>query len=53
MKFRTMELGDFDRTGRRKPVAKAENDFALEADMVIAAIGQTLDAVGALRRRGG
>jgi NADH-quinone oxidoreductase subunit F len=43
-KFRTMELGDFDRTGRRKPVAKGENDFALPADMVIAAIGQTLKA---------
>ncbi|MGA2480988.1 MAG: NADH-quinone oxidoreductase subunit NuoF, partial [Spirochaetia bacterium] len=41
-KFRTMELGDFDRTGRRKPVAKGENDFTLPADMVIAAIGQTL-----------
>jgi len=49
-KFRTMELGEFDRTGRRKPVAKAvqppalggENDFTLPADMVIAAIGQTL-----------
>jgi NADH-quinone oxidoreductase subunit F len=43
-KFRTMELGDFDRTGRRKPVAKGENDFTLKADMVIAAIGQTLKA---------
>jgi len=41
-RFRTMELGDFDRTGRRKPVAKGQNDFTLEADMVIAAIGQTL-----------
>ena len=44
VKFRAMDLGDFDRTGRRKPVAKAENDFALEADMVIAAIGQKLMA---------
>ena len=42
VKFRTMDLGDFDRTGRRKPVAKGENDFRLEADMVIAAIGQKL-----------
>ena len=42
--FRTMELGDFDRTGRRKPVAKGQNDFTLKADMVIAAIGQTLVA---------
>ncbi|HTZ52541.1 MAG TPA: FAD-dependent oxidoreductase, partial [Spirochaetia bacterium] len=43
VKFRTMELGNFDRTGRRKPVAKGENDFTLPADTVIAAIGQTLD----------
>ncbi len=42
VRLRTMELGDFDRTGRRKPVAKGENDFTLPADMVIAAIGQTL-----------
>ena len=42
VKFRTMDLGDFDRTGRRKPVAKGENDFILDADMVIAAIGQKL-----------
>ena len=42
VKFRTMDLGDFDRTGRRKPVARGENDFILEADMVIAAIGQKL-----------
>jgi NADH-quinone oxidoreductase subunit F len=41
-KFRTMDLGDFDRTGRRKPVARGENDLVLEADMVIAAIGQKL-----------
>ncbi len=41
-KFRTMDLGDFDRTGRRKPLAKGENDFVLETDMVIAAIGQKL-----------
>jgi NADH-quinone oxidoreductase subunit F len=44
VRFRTMELGDFDRTGRRKPVAKGENDFTLPADMVIAAVGQTLVA---------
>jgi NADH-quinone oxidoreductase subunit F len=44
VKVRTMVLGDFDRTGRRKPVVKGENDYALQADMVIAGIGQTLDA---------
>jgi len=42
-----MELGAFDRSGRRKPVARGENDFTLPADTVIAAIGQALEA-GAL-----
>ena len=42
VKMRTMELGEFDRTGRRKPVAKGQNDYTLEADLVIAAIGQNL-----------
>jgi NADH-quinone oxidoreductase subunit F len=46
VKVRTMELGDFDRTGRRTPVAKGANDYVLAADMVIAAIGQTLKADG-------
>jgi NADH-quinone oxidoreductase subunit F len=39
-----MELGEFDRSGRRKPVSKAANDFDLPADTLIAAIGQTLKA---------
>jgi NADH-quinone oxidoreductase subunit F len=43
VRFATMELGEFDRTGRRKPVAGGGKDTTLEADMVIAAIGQTLD----------
>jgi NADH-quinone oxidoreductase subunit F len=42
LKLRRMELGEFDRSGRRRPVAKAENDFVLPADQVIAAIGQAL-----------
>ncbi len=42
LKVRRMELGEFDRSGRRKPVAKAENDFVLPADQLIAAIGQAL-----------
>ncbi len=42
LKVRRMELGEFDRSGRRKPVAKAGNDFVLPADQVIAAIGQAL-----------
>lgn len=37
-----MKLGEYDRTGRRKPVADEKNIFTIEADHVIAAIGQTL-----------
>jgi NADH-quinone oxidoreductase subunit F len=52
VKMRRMELGEFDRTGRRKPVARQDNaagnggpdgDFLLETDQLIAAIGQKLD----------
>jgi NADH-quinone oxidoreductase subunit F len=43
VKLRAMELGEFDRTGRRRPVEKAQADSTLTADMVIAAIGQALD----------
>jgi NADH-quinone oxidoreductase subunit F len=38
-----MSLGIFDTGGRRKPQAIAGSDFVVEADMVIAAIGQTPD----------
>jgi len=37
-----MKLGEFDRTGRRSPVADRDNCFTLEADQVIVAIGQGL-----------
>jgi NADH-quinone oxidoreductase subunit F len=43
LKMRRMSLGEFDRTGRRKPVADAGSDFVLEADQLIAAVGQKLD----------
>jgi NADH-quinone oxidoreductase subunit F len=38
-----MTLGEFDRSGRRRPVDSGEPQFEMEADQVIAAIGQTLD----------
>ncbi|MHB9046856.1 MAG: NADH-quinone oxidoreductase subunit NuoF [Pirellulales bacterium] len=38
-----MKLGEFDRTGRRRAEVDGEADFVVEADQVIAAIGQTLD----------
>ena len=37
-----MKLGEFDKSGRRKPVSSDET-FILEADQVILATGQTLD----------
>jgi NADH-quinone oxidoreductase subunit F len=41
--FRRMELGEFDTSGRRRPVARKGDEFTLEADLLIAAIGQALD----------
>ncbi|MBM4078651.1 MAG: hydrogenase [Planctomycetes bacterium] len=46
---RAMVLGEFDRTGRRRPVPSPEPEFVVQADQVIAAIGQTLD-VAAMSR---
>jgi len=43
VKCMTMKLGDYDRTGRRRPTADDANQFTLEADQVIVAIGQTLN----------
>jgi NADH-quinone oxidoreductase subunit F len=43
VKCRHMILGEFDRSGRRRPVAKDGEDFVVAADQVIAAIGQALD----------
>jgi NADH-quinone oxidoreductase subunit F len=43
-----MALGDYDRSGRRRPVAGHNPDFVVEADTVIAAIGQKLDAPAVL-----
>jgi NADH-quinone oxidoreductase subunit F len=39
-----MALGDYDKSGRRAPVAGRNPDFTVECDQVIAAIGQSLDA---------
>jgi NADH-quinone oxidoreductase subunit F len=40
--MRRMGLGDFDRSGRRKPVADPQGDFTMPADQLIAAVGQAL-----------
>jgi NADH-quinone oxidoreductase subunit F len=37
-----MNLGDFDRSGRRRPVG-SEEDFVLKSDQVIMAVGQELE----------
>lgn len=38
-----MELGEPDASGRRRPVPVPDSDFLLEADFVLAAIGQKTD----------
>jgi NADH-quinone oxidoreductase subunit F len=43
-----MALGDYDKSGRRRPVAGHNPTFVVEADTVIAAIGQKLDAAAVL-----
>jgi NADH-quinone oxidoreductase subunit F len=43
VKCMTMKLGDYDRSGRRRPTADGADQFILEADQVIVAIGQTLN----------
>ena len=35
-----MTLGEFDRSGRRRPEGESDNNFTIEADQVITAIGQ-------------
>jgi NADH-quinone oxidoreductase subunit F len=44
LRCRPMKLGEFDRSGRRRPEAQTDADFVLKADQIIAAIGQTFDA---------
>jgi NADH-quinone oxidoreductase subunit F len=43
IKCQTMMLGEFDRSGRRRPQAAAEPPFAVLADQIITAIGQKLE----------
>ena len=43
VKCQTMTLGEFDRSGRRRPKAAAEKPFVVPADQVITAIGQILE----------
>ena len=43
IKCRTMRLGEFDRSGRRKADDSGGNDFVIEADQIIAAVSQASD----------
>ncbi|TVQ26168.1 MAG: NADH-quinone oxidoreductase subunit NuoF [Spirochaetaceae bacterium] len=38
-----MALGEFDRSGRRRPQQSEDDSFVLDADQIIVAIGQELD----------
>ncbi len=44
VRCKEMALGDYDKSGRRRPVAGHNPEFVVPADTVIAAIGQQLDA---------
>jgi NADH-quinone oxidoreductase subunit F len=44
VKCRPMHLGEFDSSGRRRPEADEGNDYILEADQVITAIGQKVNS---------
>ena len=37
-----MRLGEFDRSGRRRPVPSEDGQFTIDADQVIVAVGQSL-----------
>ncbi len=50
IKCTRMKLGEFDRTGRRRPESD-ENTFTLEADQVLVAIGQTLNCDAVIDKR--
>jgi NADPH-dependent glutamate synthase beta subunit-like oxidoreductase len=43
MKCVRMRLGEPDQTGRRRPVPIERSNFKVQADMMIAAIGQRVD----------
>ncbi len=43
MQCRRMTLGDFDSSGRKRPLAIAGSEFEVEVDTVIAAVGQVPD----------
>ncbi len=47
-----MKLGDFDSSGRKRPVPRADGTFTVEVDTVISAIGQQPDVSFLPKERG-
>ncbi|MDF7798760.1 FAD-dependent oxidoreductase [Pontiellaceae bacterium B1224] len=43
IRCKPMELGAFDRSGRRRPVSGEAEDFVVPCDQIISAIGQSVD----------
>jgi NADH-quinone oxidoreductase subunit F len=43
LKCRRQSLGDYDTSGRRRPVPMKDSDFVIPCDQVIAAVGQKVD----------
>jgi NADH-quinone oxidoreductase subunit F len=43
LKCRRQSLGDYDASGRRRPVPMRDSEFVLPCDQVIAAVGQKVD----------
>ncbi len=41
-----MTLGEFDRSGRRRPTSSGSDEFSVETDQVLVAIGQSLNVRG-------
>ncbi len=46
LKYGRMMLGDFDKSGRRRPKSSGGGDLVIEADQIIVAIGQYMDSEG-------
>lgn len=46
MRFQRMRLGEFDRSGRRRPIPVEGAELFLECDLVVSAVGQKPDLTG-------
>ena len=48
----TCRLGEYDKSGRRRPIPKDGSEFTLDAEVVIAAIGQAVELDGIADKAG-